>query len=61
MNEKPLTPEERAFLDRMRTPEERELLAMMIRDRGQAYVDEWRERILRQARDFGDLDPITVH
>jgi hypothetical protein len=38
-----------------RTPEEQDILDWIARSRGQAYVDEWAEVILKQARDIGDL------
>ena len=40
----------------LRTPDEQAILDMIARDRGQAYVDEWAESILAQARAIGDLE-----
>ena len=40
-----------------RTKLEAALIRLLIRDRGQAYADEWAEQILAQMRACGDLEP----
>jgi hypothetical protein len=39
----------------LRTPAEQEVLDYMVRCRGQAYVDQWAELILAQARMIGEV------
>ncbi len=38
-----------------RTPDEADLLRLMIRNKGQAYTDRWAESLLDQARQIGEL------
>jgi hypothetical protein len=40
-----------------RTKTEATFIRLLIRDRGQAYADEWGEQILAQMRACGDLEP----
>jgi hypothetical protein len=40
-----------------RTKDEAALLRVLIRKRGQDFVDEWADTLLAHARAHGDLDP----